>query len=114
MFGIGFGELMVIAVVVLIAVGPRRLPTLMKSLGRAMREFRKATRELRSQVGLDELFSDEDLRNPIPDLRKLIEERASRADAADPVEPAAARREYPVEGVDIAEATPPPGPDGDA
>lgn len=116
MFGIGFGELMVIAVVILIAVGPRRLPTLMKSVGRAMREFRKATRELRAQVGLDEIMNDEDLRNPLPDLRRIIDEplprvRPKKAGGAEleddvPAEEVAAppRREYPEEGVDVAEA----------
>ncbi len=116
MFGIGFGEFVVIGVLLLVAVGPRRMPVMMKSVGRAMREFRKATRELRAQVGLDELLADEDLANPMrrvpPRVRPDV--AAPRAAAAavaasapgttTPVPAAQRREEYPSEGVDIAEA----------
>lgn len=61
MLGIGFGELMVIAVVLLIAVGPKSMPKLAKTLGTGLREFRRATRELRNSVGLDEILRDDEL-----------------------------------------------------
>ena len=41
---IGFGELIVIFVIVLLLVGGRRLPELGRSLGEAIREFQKALR----------------------------------------------------------------------
>lgn len=43
MFGIGMSELLVILAVALIVLGPKRLPELARSLGRAMAEFRRAT-----------------------------------------------------------------------
>jgi sec-independent protein translocase protein TatA len=47
MFGsIGMPELVVIFVIALITFGPRRLPELGRSLGRAMSEFKRATNEL--------------------------------------------------------------------
>ncbi|MDO8942398.1 MAG: twin-arginine translocase TatA/TatE family subunit, partial [Desulfobacterales bacterium] len=36
-------ELILIAVVALIVLGPKKLPDLAKSMGRAVREFKKAT-----------------------------------------------------------------------
>ena len=42
--------LVVILVVVLIIFGPGRLPELGSGLGRAMREFRKATNEITNEV----------------------------------------------------------------
>lgn len=42
--------LVVILVVVLIIFGPGRLPELGQGLGRAMREFRKATNEITTEV----------------------------------------------------------------
>jgi len=51
MFGIGMPELILIAVVALIVLGPKKLPDLAKSLGRALREFKKATAELRNLPG---------------------------------------------------------------
>lgn len=43
MFGIGFQELLIIAVVALLIVGPKKLPDLAKTLGKGFQEFRKAT-----------------------------------------------------------------------
>jgi len=54
MFGLGFWELVVIAVVALLFVGPDRLPRLFRALGRATREFQRASRELRENLSLDE------------------------------------------------------------
>ena len=41
---IGWGELLVIMVIVLLVVGPRRLPDIGRSLGEAVREFQRALR----------------------------------------------------------------------
>ena len=41
MFGIGYQELMVILVIVLVLFGGSKLPDLAKSLGKSMKEFKK-------------------------------------------------------------------------
>jgi sec-independent protein translocase protein TatB len=58
MFGIGMPELILIAVVALIVLGPKRLPDLAKSMGRAVREFKKATSELKDTLQVDGEFSE--------------------------------------------------------
>jgi sec-independent protein translocase protein TatA len=50
MFGLGPGEILVILIVGLIVLGPKRLPEAGRSLGRAMVEFRRASGELRTAL----------------------------------------------------------------
>jgi TatA/E family protein of Tat protein translocase len=58
MFGIGMPEMIVILAVALIVIGPKKLPDLAKSLGRAMNEFRRATNEIKSSLEVDEEIKD--------------------------------------------------------
>jgi sec-independent protein translocase protein TatA len=46
MFGLGGGEIFLIAVFALIFVGPKKLPELAKGLGKGIREFQKAKDDL--------------------------------------------------------------------
>jgi sec-independent protein translocase protein TatA len=50
MFGIHWGYIAILLVVVLIIFGPGRLPELGGAVGKAMREFRKATSELTNEM----------------------------------------------------------------
>lgn len=43
MFGIGWQELIIIAIVALLIVGPKKLPDLAKTLGKGFRDFKNAT-----------------------------------------------------------------------
>ncbi|NLZ38700.1 MAG: twin-arginine translocase TatA/TatE family subunit [Firmicutes bacterium] len=47
---IGFGELVLILVVLLVIFGPSKLPELGKSLGKGIREFRNATRDISKAI----------------------------------------------------------------
>lgn len=53
---VGPGEIAIIAVFALLIFGPRRLPEMARTVGKALREFRKATSELTEELksGLDE------------------------------------------------------------
>ncbi len=50
MFGIGMPEMILILAVALIVVGPRKLPELAKSMGKAVGEFKKATTSLKESI----------------------------------------------------------------
>jgi sec-independent protein translocase protein TatB len=49
MFGLGFGEIMIILVLALVLLGPQRLPDAAKQIGKAMRDFKRATDDVKDQ-----------------------------------------------------------------
>ena len=65
MFGsLGFQEVLVLFVLALLIFGPRKLPELGRSLGKALNEFRRSSNDLRAS--LEEEFRLEDKRPPTP------------------------------------------------
>lgn len=75
MFGIGMPELILLLAIALIVIGPKKLPDLAKSLGRAMREFKKATNEFKETIQIDEDLSD--VKKAFDDLGDDIKESVS-------------------------------------
>jgi len=47
---IGWNELVIILVIVLIIFGPRRLPDFADAMGKSIKKFRQATREARDEL----------------------------------------------------------------
>ena len=66
MFGIGMPEMILILAVALIVFGPKKLPELGKSLGRALGEFRRATNEIKESIQIDTGLND--VRDQFKDL----------------------------------------------
>jgi Tat protein translocase TatB subunit len=81
MFGIGFPELLLIAVLALVVIGPKRLPDLARALGRGFAEFRRATDELK------QTFEEETRLARAKELReKLLAEGKLPPGATDPLQ----------------------------
>ena len=71
MLDIGIQELLVIMVLALLIFGPDKLPDLGRRLGRAMREFRRASDEFRSTVEQNlQINADHDISPPSPIARR--------------------------------------------
>ena len=80
MFGIGMQELIIIAVIALIIVGPKKLPDLAKTLGKGFSEFKKATEgitdDLKETLKVDKKQDDDGLKDSLL-LKKTVEEETN-------------------------------------
>lgn len=58
MLNIGPQELLLVLIIGLIVVGPKRLPELSRQIGRGLREFRKIQDDVKGLVNLDEMTNE--------------------------------------------------------
>jgi TatA/E family protein of Tat protein translocase len=88
MFDIGLQEMLVIGVLALLVFGPSKLPELGRMVGRAMREFRRASDEFRSTVESNLHINDPDPPPPEPTASAPVEpEPATPAPLPSELEP---------------------------
>ena len=59
MFGLGYQELLLILVIVLILFGAQRLPDLARSLGSSVKEFKKGVTELKDDTSATQKKDDD-------------------------------------------------------
>jgi sec-independent protein translocase protein TatB len=133
-FGISFGELMLIATVALLVVGPQKLPQMLRTLGNWIARLRRMMTDVRSQSGIDDILRSEGLEGGLSELRSIMKGAGGLPLAARAFQSAATSnpsrrasveafaedrsREYPVEGPDAQGALPedllpkPPKPAG--
>jgi TatA/E family protein of Tat protein translocase len=62
MFGIGPTELIVILVIALLVLGPKRLPEIARALGRGLAEFRRATADVTTELDNARVMLEEEAR----------------------------------------------------
>ena len=108
MFGLGAGELIIIAIVALLALGPDKLPGAAKKIGKGIRDLKRQTRDLQDTIEQDTqigdvvrdfkaaLRGDDAPTSPPPPVRKP--ER--------PIPPPATTVVKPVSSISLAKTTP--------
>jgi sec-independent protein translocase protein TatA len=50
MFGLGTSEIILIALVILVLFGSRKIPEMMQGLGKGIREFKKASKDIEDEI----------------------------------------------------------------
>ena len=73
MFDIGWGELLVIGIVALVAIGPKELPGALRTLGQWMGKLRRMASEFQSQ------FQEAMREAEMADLKKQVDDLTSQA-----------------------------------
>src|SRR2546430_13350602 len=88
MFEIGWGELLIIGIVALIAIGPKELPTVFRTLGQWTNKLRRMASEFQSQ------FHEAMREAEMADLKKQVDDMTSQAQSYASFDPVAeVRRE---------------------
>jgi sec-independent protein translocase protein TatB len=113
-FGISLTEIIIIAIVALVVVGPQKLPGMLRTLGEWIGKLRRLTSEVRAQTGIDEILRSEGIDGGLGELRGMLRGdfvgpgRGRPRPADDPYRDVEADvwREYPVEGPDSYDALP--------
>ena len=85
MFGIGMPEMILILAVALIVIGPKKLPDLAKSLGKAMNEFRRATSDIKESLYIGDDIDV--LKTNAQEINKQAESPAKGNDKPTPEKP---------------------------
>lgn len=67
MFGLGAGELLIIAIVALLALGPDKLPGAAKKIGKGIRDLKRQTRDLQTTIE-----HDSELGEAVRDLKSAL------------------------------------------
>ena len=102
MFNIGLPELLIIVAIALIVFGPNKLPELARAFGKAMREFKKATEEVKESFEA-ETKDLEEFKHTLTDENLL----ADLAERISPPEPAVEETSAPSSPSAPAETSPP-------
>jgi sec-independent protein translocase protein TatB len=101
MFGLGWGEMVVIGIVALIAIGPKELPTVLRSLGHWIGKIRRMANEFQGQFQealreaeltdlkkhADDIAADVTNFDPMADTQKEMEKVFEMPDPLAPVAP---------------------------
>jgi len=92
MFGIGVPEMLLILAIALIVIGPKKLPDLAKSLGRALGEFKKATSDIKESLEIETDLTDvkKAFDEMNQDIRETVSEGIQQAEAPTTAEPSSA------------------------
>jgi sec-independent protein translocase protein TatB len=132
MFDIGFPELLLVAIVALLVLGPERLPQALRTLGlwlgRMRRSFNAVKTEVEREIGMDEIRRQlhneavlEELKRIERDVRATADEaagRPGRSQVTTAPEGAESAGEQPAQATELQVGAPrgagDPGPAGDA
>ena len=113
MFGLSFGELAIIAILALLLLGPDRIPEAARTIAKGLKELRRATEDLKEQIGTELSVAEDVKRTVTGALSGALDAAAAQPAAALPPRsppPAAAADNVPGLEAALVEPEAPAGP----
>lgn len=75
MFNLGVPELILILVIGLVVFGPKKLPEIGKSVGKGLKEFKKAMNDIKQNIDLESEFKEvAEIKKEVSDLKNGLKE----------------------------------------
>jgi len=110
MFGLSFGEVVIVAILALVLLGPDRLPETAKNLGKTLKDLKKATDGLKDQFQTEMYSAERSIEKLVnaPDVPPVVS--AAQARVVRPAEPATPENVPGLEAARIEPAPAPPAP----
>ena len=87
MFGLGMPEILLILAIALMVIGPKKLPDVAKTLGRAMGEFKKAARDFKNSIDMEGTVKE--VKEPAVTVADDLKSAVDTADPSDTASPSA-------------------------
>lgn len=92
MFDIGLSEIIVIMIVALLVIGPKKLPDVARALGKGLSEFKRALNNVKDELNVDQIRSEaDDFKNSLLFGKGDDEEKKEEETKAEPDAPEEAR-----------------------
>jgi sec-independent protein translocase protein TatB len=107
MFGLSFGEVVIVAILALVLLGPDKLPETARTLGKTLKDLKKATDGLKEQFETEMYSAEKSIEKLInaPDVPPVVAAAQARTNKA--AEPATPEN---VPGLEAARIDPAPAP----
>lgn len=86
MFGLGMPEILLILAIALIVIGPKKLPDLAKTLGRAMGEFKRSAQDFKRSIDIETTVNESVSPPPAQDLKEVIKDVNEKKDQSSDTE----------------------------
>lgn len=83
MFGLGMPEILLILAIALIVIGPKKLPELAKTLGRAMGEFKRSAQDFKRSIDMETTLQD--VKSSTTDLKDVFKDSRPKS-KSDPMD----------------------------
>lgn len=83
MFGLGAGELLLIFVIAILFLGPKKIPELAKGLGQAVREFQKARDEMMNEINKPHTPTEQGKKADVEVVAQKVESPEAKTDSSE-------------------------------